>query len=252
MTLTPTVICNSHSPSIQGYGVLPEGNVSDLGSQRPGITEPFEISHKVDKSSGLPYSGGAKSTGAETDRGSDCDDEEDDEWSGEADKIEAAVLASVPDLKHAAWLIVDLYREYVRDEECKIGGWQEGVTKCQGSQESPGSQQPFEGYQNYSSRSRRKRRRHDYGSDNDDGGDKDDEDRGGSPPRLEESPRAIPARTRKFACPFYKLNPQRYCENETTRTHFRVCRSGFVGIRRVKSVYLQGFPTCSCIYLTHL
>lgn len=171
----------------------------------------------------------------------DSDGEEfyNDEWSGEPDKIEAAVLANVEDLEFAAWLIMELHRDQAHNEAQRIGGWQKGVVNCRGS---PGSgesqgQTSVSSYEGRASSNSRKRRRvsesDDRYSDDGDGEERDDGEGNGSPVNQDDSLTSgnVP---RKYACPFNKLDPSRFRGNSISDNEFRICESGCKNIQRVK------------------
>ncbi|RYP41614.1 hypothetical protein DL768_010461 [Monosporascus sp. mg162] len=175
----------------------------------------------------------------EDDLASEYSDEEDNEWSGEPDRIGDAVLASVPDPKLAALLIVELYKEYAEDQECKIGGWQKAVITCHGSGGPSTNQQPSDNSPTDRDHGNsRKRRRLDEpsgrGSNDDDWEEKDEGDGDDSPPNPKGELTSVPLRNKMFACPFHKMDPERFCINEATNAEFRTCQSGFKSIQRVK------------------
>lgn len=73
-------------------------------------------------------------------------------------------------------------------------------------------------------------------------GQDQDSDRGScSPSRDEDSDRGrsryqyVKSQSpRPLACPFYKYNPWKYCENSTTGKKYRTCGKGFEDMRRLK------------------
>ncbi|RYO83101.1 hypothetical protein DL764_009507 [Monosporascus ibericus] len=189
---------------------------------------------------------GYEDSADEDDLGSEYSAEEDNEWSGEPDRIGDAVLASVPDLKLAALLIVELYKEYAQDQECKIGGWQKAVITCRGSNGPPTNQEPSDNSPaDRDHGNSRKRRRLDdppgRGSNDDDWEEKDEGDGDGSPPNPKGGLASVPLGSKMFACPFHKMDPERFCVNEATNIEFRTCESGFKSIQRVK--YGSLYPT---------
>ncbi|RYP71834.1 hypothetical protein DL771_004546 [Monosporascus sp. 5C6A] len=62
-----------------------------------------------------------------------------------------------------------------------------------------------------------------------DTGDGDDE-----PPTPKGKLTSVPLSNVLFACPFYKMDPERFRINEVTNIEFRTCESGFKSIHRVK------------------
>ncbi|RYP21741.1 hypothetical protein DL767_009203 [Monosporascus sp. MG133] len=219
------------------------------GSNETDLAD-FAINHKDTKPqrgpniNGVPnYMGYGNMEGEdsadEDDLGSEYSAEEDNEWSGEPDRIEDAVLASVPDLRLAALLIVELYKEYAQDQECKIGGWQKAVITCQGSGGPSKNQQPSDNSPTDRDHGNsRKRRRLDEhpgrGSNDDDWEEKDEGDGDDSPPNPKGGLTSVPLSKRMFACPFHKMDPERFRFNEATSVEFRTCASGFKSIQRVK------------------
>ncbi|KAI1771230.1 hypothetical protein F4818DRAFT_430554 [Hypoxylon cercidicola] len=182
----------------------------------------------------------------ETDSDFDDDDLDSDgeelynnEWSGEPDRIETAVLANVEDLEFAAWLIMELHKDQMLSEEQRIGGWQRGVANCQGSSGSGESQgqTSMSSYGDQTSANSRKRRRvsesDDRCSDDGDREEREDGDGNGSPAN-QDGGLAPGGVTRRYACPFNKLNPARFRGNSTSENEFRICESGFKNIQRVK------------------
>ncbi|RYP20860.1 hypothetical protein DL765_002594 [Monosporascus sp. GIB2] len=175
----------------------------------------------------------------EDDLGSEYSAEDDNEWSGEPDRIGDAVLASVPDLKLAALLIVELYKEYAQDQECKIGGWQKAVITCRGSHEHSANQQPSDNSPTDRDHGNSRKRRRlgetpGRGSNDDEWEEKDEGDGDDSPPNPKDGLNPVPLSNRMFACPFHKMDPERFCINEATNIEFRTCESGFKSIQRVK------------------
>ncbi|RYP70087.1 hypothetical protein DL771_005704 [Monosporascus sp. 5C6A] len=175
----------------------------------------------------------------EDDLGSEYSAEEDNEWSGEPDRIGDAVLASVSDLKLAALLIVELYKEFAQDQECRIGGWQKAVITCHGSDGPSTNQQPSDNSPTDRDHGNsRKRRRLDEppgrGSNDDDWEGKDDGDGDDEPPTPKDKLTSVPLSNKLFACPFHKMDPERFRINEVTNIEFRTCESGFKSIQRVK------------------
>ncbi|KAI0895636.1 hypothetical protein F4806DRAFT_496550 [Annulohypoxylon nitens] len=166
-------------------------------------------------------------------------DDDDDEWSGEPDRIERAVLTNVEDLEFAAWLIVGLHKDQNHREERRIGGWQRGIIKYQNSPESGEGSQHIHlgsGGDNEHHRSRKRRRLSNSrcrGSDDGDGEDRDDDEGNGSPENHDEG--SIPEEPRgRYACPLNKSDPVKFCSNPVTGDQYRVCESGFKTIQRLK------------------
>ncbi|KAI6081365.1 hypothetical protein F4821DRAFT_249470 [Hypoxylon rubiginosum] len=170
---------------------------------------------------------------------SDIEELHDDEWSGEPDRIETAVLANVEDLEFAAWLIIQLHRDQAQRKAQKIGGWQKGVVSCQGSSGSGESQRQASisssGDQRSSNPRKRKRTSEsdDRFSDDGDGEERDDGEGNGSPVNQDDDLTSGNV-TRKYACPFNKLDPNRFGSNTTPNNEFRVCESGSKNIQRLK------------------
>ncbi|KAI1100812.1 hypothetical protein F4804DRAFT_317804 [Jackrogersella minutella] len=170
---------------------------------------------------------------------SDDEDQDDDGWGGEPDRIESAVLANVEDLGLAAWLIVELHKDQVHNEAGRIGGWQRGVINCQNSPESGETpQQPRENPNTYKTYSKsRKRQRlsgsQGRGSDDGDGEERDDGEGNGSSENRDDCSASGDLRGR-YACPFNKSDPSRFCSNPVTGDQYRICESGFKTIQRLK------------------
>ncbi|RYO87937.1 hypothetical protein DL762_003987 [Monosporascus cannonballus] len=137
-----------------------------------------------------------------------------------------AVLASVSDLKLAASLIVELYKEHAQDQECKIGGWQKAVITCRGSHEHSANQQPSDNSPTDRDHGNSRKRRRlggtpRRGSNDDDWEEKDEGDGDDSPPNPKDGLNPVPLSNRMFACPFHKVDPERFCINEATNIEFR-------------------------------
>ncbi|KAI0829542.1 hypothetical protein F5Y06DRAFT_282603 [Hypoxylon sp. FL0890] len=171
----------------------------------------------------------------------DSDDEEhdDDEWGGEPDRIETAVLKNVEDLGFAAWLVVELHKDKAQTEAWRIGGWQKGVANCQKSPDSGENSQQTYGDSNgdrKSSRSHKRRRfskSQERGSDDGDGEERDDGEGNGSPENHDDGSASGDPRGR-YACPFNKSDPALFCSNPFTGDQYRVCESGYKTIQRLK------------------
>ncbi|KAI1209320.1 uncharacterized protein F4807DRAFT_428002 [Annulohypoxylon truncatum] len=181
------------------------------------------------------------------DGGSDLEDEDfesdeeqdDDEWGGEPDRIETAVLTNVEDLEFAAWLIMDLHKDQIHREERRIGGWQRGIIQYQNSPKSgEGSQQPYMSSSTDQKHSKSRKRRRLSGSrrrdsDDGDGEERDDGEGNGSPENHDDGSTSGELRGR-YACPFNKSDPSRFCSNPFTGDQYRVCESGYKTIQRLK------------------
>ncbi|KAI8961171.1 hypothetical protein F5Y11DRAFT_366972 [Daldinia sp. FL1419] len=169
----------------------------------------------------------------------DSDDEyDDDEWGGEPDRIEAAVLTNVSDLGFAAALIMELHKDQVHNEARRIGGWQRGVVTCQSSSGlGESSRQPFidPSTSQRAPNSRKKQRlSRSRGEGSDDGdGERDDGEGSGSPENHDDGSISGEQRGR-YACPFNKYDPTRFCSNSITEDQYRVCESGYKTIQRLK------------------
>ncbi|KAI2463133.1 hypothetical protein F4781DRAFT_417583 [Annulohypoxylon bovei var. microspora] len=166
------------------------------------------------------------------------EDNEHNEWSGEPDRVEAAVLAHVEDLGFATWLIMKIHRDQVHSEAQMIGGWQKGMLYCQASPESGGGRQSYSNSDGSEpSASPRKRKRH-YVSNDKDPDDADGEERhggeGGRSPEDYDEGGVSREPSSQYACPFNKSDPARFCVNPNTGNQFRVCESGFKSIQRLK------------------
>ncbi|KAI1135938.1 hypothetical protein F5Y05DRAFT_392449 [Hypoxylon sp. FL0543] len=171
----------------------------------------------------------------------ESDDEECDgnEWGGEPDRIERAVLKNVEDLGLAAWLIVELHRDKVNSEAWRIGGWQKGVVNCQNSPD-PGerSQQSYavsNGDRKSSNSNKRRRLSKSRGKASEDGDEeeRDDGEGNGSPENHDDGSASGDPRGR-YACPFNKSDPALFCSNPITGDQYRVCESGYKTIQRLK------------------
>lgn len=171
-------------------------------------------------------------------------DEEDqytDEWSGEDDSFDAAIIAAVDgDLALAAYLIPLLHHSFSSAVRSKVEMWQCGTSPESGPQHSDGLRPGSSASANLSPTTPRKRRRRASsggGGAGDGDGDDDDEERefgnaNGNP----ESPSSP-----LLACPFHKLNPIKYGiqHSATTATtkndYYRPCAGpGFKTIQRLK------------------
>ncbi|KAI2782535.1 hypothetical protein F4815DRAFT_425668 [Daldinia loculata] len=168
----------------------------------------------------------------------DSEDEEDnDEWAGEPDKIETAVLMNIPDLEFAASLIMELHKDRVHSEARRIGGWQKGVVTCQNSPGSGESSRqsfvnPSAGQRASKSRKKQRLSRSRGGGSDDGDGERDDEG-SGSPENHDDGSISGEQRGR-YACPFNKSDPARFCSNPITGDQYRVCESGYKTIQRLK------------------
>ncbi|OTA68710.1 hypothetical protein K449DRAFT_419343 [Hypoxylon sp. EC38] len=140
----------------------------------------------------------------------DSEDEGDnDEWNGEPDRIETAVLTHVEDLGFATWLIMKLHSDQVHIKEERIGG----PRKRQRLSDSNGQ-----------------------GSDNGGGEERDEGDGDGdrSPEDQDDGSASGGRKGRQYACPFNKADPDRFCDNSNTGIQFRSCASGVKTIQRLK------------------
>jgi hypothetical protein len=166
------------------------------------------------------------------------DEDNDNEWSGEPSRIETAVLSYVEDLNDAAWLIVELHKEYTKQEQQKIGGWQKGVVHCQGSSTSSNSQAySGDGDAGGGSSHRGKKRRlsESRGKRSGDEGDEDNDGNDGDGPQaLINSTPETNQQKPLFACPFHKLDPDMFCFNDLTEKRYRTCPTGQKTIQRLK------------------
>ncbi|KAI1803019.1 hypothetical protein F4811DRAFT_526768 [Daldinia bambusicola] len=173
---------------------------------------------------------------------SECEDDDfdsdDDEWGGEPDKIETAVLMNVPALDFAASLIMELHKDRVHSEARRIGGWQKGVVTCQaspGSGENSRQSFPNSSAGKRSSQSRKKQRFSGArgGGSDDEEGEREEGEGSGSPENHDDASISGEQRGR-YACPFNKSDPRRFCSNPDTGDQYRVCESGYKTIQRLK------------------
>ncbi|OTB17409.1 hypothetical protein K445DRAFT_374561 [Daldinia sp. EC12] len=185
---------------------------------------------------------GASSKSVDEDINSDFEDDDfdsdDDEWGGEPDKIETAVLMNVSDLNLAASLIMELHKDRVHSEARRIGGWQKGIVTYQTT--SGSGENSRQSFANSSagqrpSQSRKKQRfasSRRKGSDDGDG-ERDEGEGSGSPENHDDGSISGEQRGR-YACPFNKSEPDRFCSNPVTGDQYRVCESGYKTIQRLK------------------
>jgi len=182
----------------------------------------------------------------------DEDQEEDDDWSGDNDTLDATVMAAVDgDYPLAAFLIPLLYRNLHRDPQSaartKVESWQ--YTAASGTESSAGgdhfasSSSPDPPARN----SRKRRRQSVSGGDRDPGDDEDEDgdgDDGQNPDNSNGRPEAPDGQPVLYlACPFHKLNPSKYATQYghlspgRKKDYYRSCAGpGFKSIQRLKYV----------------
>lgn len=195
------------------------------------------------------------SDGESEEDGADDTDCGDDEWSGINDYFESAILQAVfPDLELAAHLITQLYSMFYPGASKpifrKFSLWRENIRTCNtdsgGSgttEKGPVSSSTATPSTSKTGSSKRDRLSSSTNSNNGEDGEEDDDD-------AEENRRkrvkennldvrtVIPAQ--KFACPFHKIAPSRYCvqhnqEGEINDKQYRTCAGpGFKTIQPLK------------------
>ncbi|TLD12804.1 uncharacterized protein PgNI_04463 [Pyricularia grisea] len=205
-----------------------------------------------------PSSRGARAAlGSEASEDESCmADEEDqytDEWSGEDDSFDAAIIAAVDgDLALAAYLIPLLHHSFSSAVRSKVEMWQCGTSPESGPQHSDGLRPGSSASANLSPTTPRKRRRRASsgggGAGDGDGDDDDDEREFGNTNGNPESPSSP-----LLACPFHKLNPIKYGiqHNATTATtkndYYRPCAGpGFKTIQRLKEHLKRKHTVVQC------
>jgi len=195
----------------------------------------------------------ASNSESEEDSADDTDGE-DDEWSGVNDYFESAILQAVfPDLELAAHLITQLYSMFYpgssKTVSKKVSSWRENIRTCPTDSGTASTEKgPVASSNATSSTSKPANSKRDrlsgstdsnIGEDDDDDDDDTDENRR---KRLKGNSlyvrSVIPAQ--KFACPFHKMRPSRYCvqfnqEGEINDKQYRTCAGpGFKTIQLLK------------------
>ncbi|KAE8451706.1 hypothetical protein EG329_003163 [Mollisiaceae sp. DMI_Dod_QoI] len=162
---------------------------------------------------------------SESEDDSGSDDIDNDEWSGANDNIEAAIYQAVyPDIDLAAYLISTMYPalviSYRNKITRKVSSWQEkNITTCgtdSGTASTTKESVP-QGTSNTGNKSSPKRNRQCSSPDDNIGDDEDDEADESRRKRPKEQPGSEPGiPTLRFACPFYKKDPERFSAVEGT------------------------------------
>lgn len=209
-----------------------------------------------DKShSGTP---GSDSDSVESNSESDEDsadegDGDDDDWSGATDYFETAVLQAVyPDHELAAHLIIQLYSMFYpgssKTISRKISSWRERIRTCPTDSGTMSTEKGPASSSNASSSTSKpnaqKRNRLSASTDSntgeDDGDDEDDTDENRRK-RLKETSqdREIVLPVQRLACPFFKMNPLKYCAQLNQQGHndkqYRICAGpGFRTLQNLK------------------
>ncbi|KAI1861501.1 hypothetical protein JX265_009468 [Neoarthrinium moseri] len=249
----------SGSPSLKEDHFLgsPHTDSCDIPDSYPARTGDFWSATEAQQGSCFANSGyrAAQET-YPSDSETESDDESSgsDDWSGQEDDIEPMVLAAVGnDLKLAAYLIPIIYQEMSADASRrinrKVGHWQSMVAS-HGGQFPPQSDalgngapaQTNSGSFNQQSRGnplKRARRSSssDCGKDVDEEDGDGDEKEDGDGDRQGDGPPGKSAQLPRLACPFHKLNPQKYAiQHEVQESqHYKSCSGpGFKSIQRLK------------------
>ncbi|KAH8668888.1 hypothetical protein BX600DRAFT_510942 [Xylariales sp. PMI_506] len=238
-----TSICGSHRPDWGNALDQSRNSSCDHGSgdqpTEEGSLQPGLLGVESSEPRAVLESGETESDEDESD--TDKEDEQDDnEWGGQPSRIETAVLSYVQDLDDAAWLIVELQKEYKDQEQRKIGGWQKGiVVNSQGSSTGSNSQE-FSGSgparDTSSSRGKKRRLSESRGKESDGEGDQGDDEGDGDIPQnliIPESQDGQQSRL-PFACPFHKWDPDTFCFNTATDKRYQTCETGQKTIQRLK------------------
>jgi hypothetical protein len=185
-------------------------------------------------------------SGYETVRQSE-EDEDDNEWSGQNDNLEALVVSAVDgDYSLAAFLIPLLHRDFNLALKSKVENWRCTATTRAGSDESSESKSlPAEDPTGRDTESSRKRRRTNFddgrregnsGWDDDEEEDRPDENKRGKPGPPSG---ATPESDLLLACPFHKSDSIKYGVHGNSgpgkKSKYRACAGpGFRSIQRLK------------------
>ena len=181
--------------------------------------------------------------------------DEDNDWSGQDDGLEAIVLDILgSDLELAAYLIPFLHRScYLTlnaSAKKKIFPWWNSLTKStpSGEDTSTGQTPSSANHSNDAIGGSRKRQRRDGSNsqnrpaDEDEEEDEEDEDDGNNNSRGLGDPNGSgsPSQLPRLACPFHKFDPTKYCiqhglNESSKRPSYRACEGpGFKNIQRLK------------------
>jgi hypothetical protein len=149
------------------------------------------------------------------------DDDTDNEWGGEPSRIEATVLSHVKNINDAAWLIVELHKEYTKQEQQRIGGWQKGILYGIGTGGASSSRvvsQDSNSGESSSDKRKKRRLSKNQGREFDDEElDGNGDDGNNTPPGDNSDPALTSTGIRMpFACPFHKRDPYSFCGNTQT------------------------------------